>query len=472
VKTSAREAGIRKTNLRTVLAGLLGVVWMFSSIAWGAEPAANDPKISERCSALQAWFQRLSEKRPSPEAKPEEVEAYNKECGEHKSAIGEYAKEVASLKSAAQETPAPQDQVTKDRAEIEAMKKRSDERRGSSSNEAFVEPPYGKAGTLGVHVLKVKGKILKTAECADMLELAPDSGAAFALAPGWEIVPLLGSLASPMHMKEVLIIIGSSSYTEGDIFEDVVYPICSVSYTNRLGQGVMVYNYATSPRLAQQVRASDPSKNRGRSTGSGFFISDNGHLVTNWHVIKRAKHLQVRTQGQSYEGTLLVADKANDLAVIKIDAHSAPLPIVSSRGVLLGDDVFTIGFPDSEMQGVKPKLTSGSISSLSGIRDDPKCFQISVPIQPGNSGGGLIDSKGNVVGIVCATLNPVVAAARQNGGTPQNVNYAIKSSLLLALLENIPEIAKELPAPRTSQPVSRVEVFQAVEAAAVMVIAE
>ena len=107
MKTSSWEAGIRKANLRTLLAGLLGVVWIFSGVARGAEPAANDVKISERCNTLQAWFQRLSEKRPSPDAKPEEVEAYNKECGEYKAAIGEYAKDVAASKNAAQGTRTP-----------------------------------------------------------------------------------------------------------------------------------------------------------------------------------------------------------------------------------------------------------------------------------------------------------------------------------------------------------------------------
>jgi S1-C subfamily serine protease len=102
--------------------------------------------------------------------------------------------------------------------------------------------------------------------------------------------------------------------------------------------------------------------------------------------------------------------------------------------------VATVGFPNIGLQGFEPKLSKGDISSLAGIQDDVKQFQISVPIQHGNSGGALVDERGNVVGVVCAQLSQK-AALETTGTLAQNVNYAIKSSYLLSFLEAVPEVS-------------------------------
>src|SRR5207245_863278 len=103
--------------------------------------------------------------------------------------------------------------------------------------------------------------------------------------------------------------------------------------------------------------------------------------------------------------TLVKPDPANDLAILKVTGPTSPLPLAPSRSVKLGQAVFTIGFPNPDWQGVQPKLTKGEISSLAGMRDDPRHFQISVATQPGNSGGPLVDERGNVVGIVAMQAN-------------------------------------------------------------------
>jgi S1-C subfamily serine protease len=100
------------------------------------------------------------------------------------------------------------------------------------------------------------------------------------------------------------------------------------------------------------------------------------------------------------------------------------------------------------MQGFSPKLTKGEISSLAGLRDDPKYFQISAAVQPGNSGGPLFDSFGNVVGVVTAKINQKAAIAK-TGTIAENVNFAVKSSHLLAFLESSPEVFSQLPQPAT-----------------------
>jgi|SRR5665213_1139609 len=105
------------------------------------------------------------------------------------------------------------------------------------------------------------------------------------------------------------------------------------------------------------------------------------------------------------------AGAANDLALLRAVGKFSPLPIAASRSAHLGGTVATIGFPDPSLQGFSPKLAKGEIASLSGAGDDPRYFQISVPVQPGNSGGALVDARGNVVGIVAAKLDAAAALA-------------------------------------------------------------
>ena len=109
----------------------------------------------------------------------------------------------------------------------------------------------------------------------------------------------------------------------------------------------------------------------------------------------------------------------------------------------------TVGFSDISLQGFAPKLAKREIASLSGAGDDPRYFQISVPVQPGNSGGALVDEQGSVVGVVSAKLSATAALAA-SGALPENVNYAVKSSLLLSFLESVPDVDAKLKAPNTA----------------------
>ena len=110
----------------------------------------------------------------------------------------------------------------------------------------------------------------------------------------------------------------------------------------------------------------------------------------------------------------------------------------------------TIGFPNVEIQGFSPKVTKGEISSLNGIGDDPRAWQISVPVQPGNSGGALLDEYGSVIGVVVSKLG--LKAAQVTGDIPQNVNYAVKSTYALALLEPYLDNTAPEPNPSAAKP--------------------
>ena len=209
-----------------------------------------------------------------------------------------------------------------------------------------------------------------------------------------------------------------------------------------LGQLMMPEQIAEAQRLAHIFKPG----NSPTASGTGFFITDDGYLVSNYHVVKDATKVRLLTSAGLIDAKVVQVDAANDLALLKADGRFAPLPIAASRTVNLGGTVATVGFPDIGLQGFAPKLAKGEIASLSGASDDPRYFQISVPVQPGNSGGALVDERGNVIGIVSAKLDASVALAA-SGALPENVNYAVKSSLLLSFLESVPDVDAKLKAP-------------------------
>ena len=176
------------------------------------------------------------------------------------------------------------------------------------------------------------------------------------------------------------------------------------------------------------------SQENSAASGTGFFITNDGYLITNEHVVKDAAQVRLVTSAGLTSAKVVKVDAANDLALLKAEGRFAALPISPSRAVKLGGTVATIGFPNIGLQGFAPKFARGEIASLSGAGDDARYFQISVPVQPGNSGGALVDERGNVVGVVSAKLNAAAALA-SSGSLPENVNYAVKSSYLLSFLE-------------------------------------
>lgn len=180
---------------------------------------------------------------------------------------------------------------------------------------------------------------------------------------------------------------------------------------------------------------------KGFATGTGFFVSNDGYVVTNFHVIEGAKSITVvnTSDGKEFVAKLIQTDPINDVAILKIDAKTTGLPLVTNFIGSKGDEVLTLGFPLISIQGQEQKATFGRINALSGIQGDARLIQIDVPIQPGNSGGPLLNNRGEVIGVVTATLNQIVTL-RESGSLPQNVNYAVKIDYILPLLRNIQHI--------------------------------
>jgi S1-C subfamily serine protease len=178
-------------------------------------------------------------------------------------------------------------------------------------------------------------------------------------------------------------------------------------------------------------------------SGTGFLFSAKDYVITNWHVVRGTNNIKVKfLNGEKIEAEVALKDPQNDIAFLKL-ARQPQLPpsnlkIGDSSNMKMGDKVFTIGYPAHFLMGDNPKYTEGVVNATSGLQDDPTVFQVSVEIQPGNSGGPLFNSSGEVVGITTSTLDPE-DALEAFGTLPQNVNYAVKSSYISALLPMLPQ---------------------------------
>lgn len=167
-------------------------------------------------------------------------------------------------------------------------------------------------------------------------------------------------------------------------------------------------------------------------TGTGFALKNN-YIVTNYHVVDGAKTISVKGINGSftkeYDAEVVASDKQNDLAILKVNGVTIPssnIPYsVKTNTAEVGEEVFVLGYPLTSTMGEEIKLTTGVVSSRSGFQGDVSLYQTTAPIQPGNSGGPLFDSKGNVIGIV---------SAKHRGA--ENVGYAIKASYLRNLMES------------------------------------
>lgn len=167
-------------------------------------------------------------------------------------------------------------------------------------------------------------------------------------------------------------------------------------------------------------------------SGTGFALKNN-YIVTNYHVIKDAKSIWIQgVNGDfntKYTASIVASDKFNDLALLKIEGvtvNTSGIPYsVKTSTSEVGEDVFVLGYPLTSTMGEEIKLTTGVVSSKTGFQGDVSLYQISAPIQPGNSGGPLFDGNGNIIGIV---------SAKHKGA--ENVGYAIKASYLRNLMES------------------------------------
>lgn len=179
-----------------------------------------------------------------------------------------------------------------------------------------------------------------------------------------------------------------------------------------------------------------------KGTGTGFCISPDGWFLTNDHVVGNASTVELRLpDGKVIPATVVKTNVDDDLALLKADLKATSWLGISKSdsNIGLGRTVFTVGYPNPVEQGVQPKFTEGSISAESGVGDNEESYQISVPLQGGNSGGALVDYEtGWVIGVVNARLGKADA---------QLVSYAIKGKLVSTFFDSVPEASKAPPKP-------------------------
>ncbi|PIT01354.1 serine protease [Bradyrhizobium nitroreducens] len=198
---------------------------------------------------------------------------------------------------------------------------------------------------------------------------------------------------------------------------------------------------AAKPAATAEKQPSPPagSKVARAKTGTGFVVSANGHVVTNHHVIDGCVgDIKGNLTGEASMVLRVVSsDASNDLALLQAPSTTTfkDFARIRDRSIRSGDSVIVIGFPFHGLLSSDFTVTTGIASSLSGMRNDTRFLQISAPVQPGNSGGPLFDTTGQIVGVVTAKI-PALRIAAATGNIPENINFAIKTGALRDFLDN------------------------------------
>jgi uncharacterized protein len=190
-------------------------------------------------------------------------------------------------------------------------------------------------------------------------------------------------------------------------------------------------------RSRREAAASSDGKPRIFAIGSGFYVSRQGHLLTNNHVVAECSEVHVTEGDGSTPAKVLATDKERDLALVQVP-HGVVAAAVFHGGAVArpGETVVAVGFPLAGLLSSDPIVTAGIINALSGLRDNRNELQISAPLQPGNSGGPIFDSSGHIVGIAVAKLAALAVARATGGIIPENVNFAIKADVAADFLRS------------------------------------
>lgn len=182
------------------------------------------------------------------------------------------------------------------------------------------------------------------------------------------------------------------------------------------------------------IRKIDNSVQRNNATpakfgGSGFAISSNGYILTSYHVVKDADSLYVQnSKGVSFKAKAFYTDATNDIAILKINdlafQNLGTLPYTIKRSIAsIGEPVYTLGYPKDDVV-----LGDGYVSSKTGINGDSIAYQVAIPVNPGNSGGPLLDNNGSIVGVINGKEQKADGAA-----------FAVKSKYIMEALNAIPQ---------------------------------
>jgi len=171
---------------------------------------------------------------------------------------------------------------------------------------------------------------------------------------------------------------------------------------------------------------------KGPKSGTGFLLSESGLVVTNHHVIENGSKIMIKgingDYTTAYSAKILADDKNNDLAILQIENKTItfePIPYtVRNKGADTGEEIYVLGYPMITSMGEEVKLTTGVISAKTGYQGDITSYQVSAPVQGGNSGGPMFDKQGNLTGVINAKIHGA-----------EGVTYAIKTNYLNTLID-------------------------------------
>ena len=187
----------------------------------------------------------------------------------------------------------------------------------------------------------------------------------------------------------------------------------------------------TSPEVVENV---NPDETREVASGTGFYVSEDGHIITNHHVIDGCMDIKVQSQGELIPTIRLAEDKQNDLALLKVSQEPQYVFALSSDSPYPLQEIVVAGFPFGDRYSSTLKFTKGIVSSLAGLGDNYSEIQIDAALQQGNSGGPIIDEYGNVVAVAVAKLDAKYMF-ENFGIIPENTNFGVKASAARNLLE-------------------------------------
>ena len=192
---------------------------------------------------------------------------------------------------------------------------------------------------------------------------------------------------------------------------------------------------ARKPPSPTPRKRADPDKVVAAASGSGFAVSSKGHVITNNHVIEGCQNVKIHNSGKAIPATVVTYDPQNDLALLKGDFRPATvLPLSNDRPELL-QDVYVAGYPFGRKISTGVKVTKGIVSSLTGVGNNFSQIQIDAALQPGNSGGPILDDKGNVIGVAVAKLD-IKKILKDFGVIPEGTNFGVRTNVVQTIADS------------------------------------
>jgi S1-C subfamily serine protease len=191
----------------------------------------------------------------------------------------------------------------------------------------------------------------------------------------------------------------------------------------------------TEPKPLPTIKPkSPPDETRKVASGTGFYVSAKGHIVTNHHVIDGCQEIKVHSKGKVFDVVKLASDVQNDLALLQIEISPSHVFALSQDSPYPLQNIIVAGFPFGHRYSSSLKFTQGIVSSLTGVGNNYSEIQIDAALQPGNSGGPIMDEAGNIVGVAVAKL-ALKQIVEDYGVIPENTNFGVKASAVRNLME-------------------------------------